>query len=453
MGSRAATRRERAAALTRSRARRAPGADSLRPVDHVMSHLFFFLFVAQIFSPLFGGVTLYLEVVVAVLHPRFVRWVWNLKPAPYPLAITVVTAAVLSVHSLSNLVKVAALIISVLYLVFAHRSGLFHLYRWITVSVALAVVQWTLVTIGTAGSRELARTLGPKALSEAVWGEHATQTFTNFYAVIGDSVRVSGLSREGGFFASLLVGTLMVIYLDPRSRYRTRHALTAGLGIMLSLSKTTFVLPGLYLLVRARRLINHIPSGLAVLAFFAVSAGWAVTNESTLVEQGNRSFLHRFGAYTVVSQMDPGQLLWGEGSISAYSGDVATTAGVRFEEFAGTGGFLLAHGIVGVALWLLAVHALGGSTTSVVYILGATVAVSPTTNQNFVVLAYFAALYLLPRFDVEQALAAVERKARDDARTGPRRGRRLALAAGGAGGAGRRGRAGAPASTHRVGHG
>ena len=47
--------------------------------------------------------------------------------------------------------------------------------------------------------------IGPNNIASLVWGNYATETFTNFYAVFEFGLpRTAGLSREAGFFASFL---------------------------------------------------------------------------------------------------------------------------------------------------------------------------------------------------------------------------------------------------------
>ena len=46
--------------------------------DRLAAHLFFLFFVAQILSPSFFGVTIYLEVLVIALTAGFWRWVTTL---------------------------------------------------------------------------------------------------------------------------------------------------------------------------------------------------------------------------------------------------------------------------------------------------------------------------------------------------------------------------------------
>ena len=48
--------------------------EKISKIESILSHLFYFFFTAQIFSPYIAGRTIYLEVLIALINPYFIQW-------------------------------------------------------------------------------------------------------------------------------------------------------------------------------------------------------------------------------------------------------------------------------------------------------------------------------------------------------------------------------------------
>src|SRR6185312_4670019 len=85
-------------------------------------------------------------------------------------------------------------------------------------------------------------------------------TFTNYYSVFA-LTRVGGLSREGGFFATLILNCILIYWIDHRERGYTSKPVRAMLvvGFILSLSKMSLVLIPAMLVIKYRRWVDRIP--------------------------------------------------------------------------------------------------------------------------------------------------------------------------------------------------
>lgn len=362
-------------------------------IDQLLSVAFAFLFIAQIFSPMLYGVTIYLEVVFALIHPKFVRWLLARPLSPkFALAILLFVVAI-SFSQPESLVKFAALAITVLYLAFLYDYNRFgRIFLMAGVSVLFALAQWLLSQVSPAA----ALSIGPEALSTAVWGEYATATWSNFYAVIGDNTRVAGLSREAGFFASLMVVLLVSSWFILRGKYRTFAVLVFAVGWILSLSKMSFALVPLVVLVWARKWIDKIPPLLSLMAFYLfayVAAAWV--RAIGLMDNDAASWLHRFGGFLLMPELSTRQLLFGEPSLAEINSPIASALYFWFQSAAGNGGFLVTYGLLGVLAWFMVMRSLEVTSAGLLFLLIASSNVNVATNQNFVVLAYFIAIYLM----------------------------------------------------------
>lgn len=362
--------------------------------ETILANFFFLLFVAQILSPQFGAVTIYLEVPVALLSPGFRRWIGHLKIGDILAVAFPLLLGIAALQGLENVAKLLALIVSVGYLAYTFRVGLFYLYRYVSLSVFVAIAQYILVRLNS----PLAVQIGPTAISEFIWGEHATATNTNFYAILGDAVRVSGLSREAGFFASLTMLTLAILlYTNPKGSWPIKVLLTIGFAV--SLSKISFALIPVIVIAfssRIRNLLDGVP--LVVTLAVATTGQYflAIRSISFLLQDGNMTFFHRFGANLYIGDVSLWQLLVGGGTPQARGAPFYQVM-QAFDEPAGLSGFIAVHGLILLGVWLVVIKGLGFTSSGLVVIILGTLNVDLFTNQNFVSLAYFLALLLASR--------------------------------------------------------
>lgn len=381
-----------------SRARLTPPAF----IDRVLTNAFYLFFIAQILSPYISGSTIYIEVIVALIHPRFWRWVLGISVPPRVVVSLAVLMGVLAFSGAANVVKVVSTIVTVLYLAFTWEDRRFLLFRYLAISVAWGVAQFVLI----GSNPDAALAIGPGAISEAIWGDYATPTYTNFFAVIGDDVRISGLSREGGFLAALIVASAAVLVLRARMEYLTSRvrrvsfvvcAVVLVVGFLLSISKISFVIVIVLALVLLRRHVDRIPMVAAFTGFMVLGIIGTSFLGTGLLDSSNQTFLHRLGGFLVLKDLDITQFLFGVSSLSDVHNVYAQRLETEFGSAAGAGGFIITYGVIVLLALLVVLASLRARATAVLIICVATLNVDFLTNQNFVSVAYFASLYLLPR--------------------------------------------------------
>lgn len=360
----------------------------------VFANLFFLFFAWQIFSPSYFGVTVYLECVVAACNPDFWRWLSSLKIRRAAVfGLTLLCAAYLF-SDLKSAVSEITTVLTVMYLVYSIERRAFYLFRYLAVSMLLALVQhYYLVR-----DPKLALDLGPTHLAHLVWGAHATGTYSNFYAAVGSVARVSGLSREGGFFAALLVVAICA-YVILRGRSKLYFLLLAA-AYYVSLSKMSFVLLPLAAVIRWRKQLDAVPWVLLMGIYATAVWIFASTHRAFLLDPRHGTYLDRFGSSLLYTSLTTKQ--WLSGATLAQVDSPIARLMTQEQGVVGSGisGYILHEGLITVSLFLVALHLLGIRGSGVLILCFATMDLDFRTSQNFVSIAYFLALYLVPRMEV-----------------------------------------------------
>lgn len=359
-------------------------------LEKILSNLFFLFFIAQILSPSIGDRTIYLEVLVAIINPFFIVWIKNQPIKKRYFFIYVAILAILVIGNISLAIKFFAISVGVLFLYYSYNRNIFFIKPYIVLSILLAVFQLYF----TFFNPELARLIGPTNIAQMIWGNYATATFTNFYTVFWFP-RVSGLSREAGFFASFLVAYILFLYLDNKNKHISSsylYKILLVVGYVVSFSKMSLVLIAVFVLNQLKYLIDKIPFLLTLLVFVLCLMFFWDSQRNYLLEYENITFLHRFGGYASLFDVDLLQLLFGINSPSEINTQLAYIVNEDLKNFAGFSGFILHNGILVVTILLVALYYMGISSTGLIILLLLTINVQLDTNQNFVVLSYFIIL-------------------------------------------------------------
>lgn len=356
-------------------------------LEKIFSHIFFFLFIMQILSPSIYGKTFYLEIFIALLNPFFLNWLKRKRIQPKHMLCTFGFLFISILGNFLTAAKILMIIIGVIYLYYSEERKVFYIRKYVAISICFAIVQFVFLFIDPG----FAMQLGPENISTMLWGEYATATNTNFYTIFL-LPRVSGLSREAGFFASLIVAVIFFYYL--RGKYE-KFELTfiekifLVIGYVLSFSKMSLVIFILFLFEKMKKILDYIPVIYIATSFVLLMMLIWNLNVEYLMQVENITFLHRFSAYVCLYELDWEQLFFGVKNTTNIDGYIAKLVNFYFEEFAGFGGFLLSNGILSVLMYLYVLYIFGVSGTGLLVLLLLTINVQLDTNQNFSVLAYF----------------------------------------------------------------
>ena len=144
-----------------------------------------------------------------------------------------------------------------------------------------------------------------------------------------------------------------------------------------------------YIVYSIRRVINVLPFYvIPVLWTFGMMVFWSFYQD-ILLDPSNLTFLHRFGSYVSLWNLDVNELFFGVDNIAKISSFVAHTMSYDYEYFGGFGGWLIMNGLLSAVLYFLILHRLHITSVGVLLFLLLSVNVQVDTNQNFIILAYF----------------------------------------------------------------
>lgn len=358
-------------------------------VESILAYLFFLFFTAQILSPNINSRTIYMELLIAIFNPFFWSWIKNkyfieIKIKYEYILVFFMLILIAILGHIETSIKLVINLFEVLYLFYLIDKNLWKLNIFIVISIIVAIMQFVLLFI----NYEWAMMISSTNISKMIWGEYATGTFANYYTLFFIP-RVSGLSREAGFFASFIVSILFYYYLRKEIKNRFLIKIMLIIGYILSFSKMSIVIFFLIIINKIKKLVNYIPYFFIIIFWFSIIAYIVYNNINYLIY--NETFLHRFGGYFSIFDMNIVEFLLGVehiNIITSYPAQMMENV-MGFSIFAGLSGFIIHNGFISAVCFFIILYILNVSTTGIIILLLLTINVQLDTNQNFVVLAYF----------------------------------------------------------------
>lgn len=356
-------------------------------IEHIYANLFFLFFTAQILSPYIAGRTIYLEVIIAVLNPYFWKWIYSknifcIYKINTKYIFTVLGLVLIAILGhINTSIKILVIFFCVIHLFYLYDKNLWKLNRYLIISILLGIVQFCFTFIDPL----FATIIGPNAISIFIWGDLATPAFTNFYTIFYFP-RVSGLSREAGFFASYIITVIFLSYLE-KNIYNKKICLLYFIGYIISFSKMSLAIIGVFLVNSLRRIINYIPFAIGIIIFISFFSIAVDFNKTFILD--NDTFLHRFSGYISLYNLDFMDILFGTNveKIGDYPSKLIIAG--NFTNFTGFSGWIIENGIIVLCIFFTILYLLGINIVGIYILLLFTINVSVDTNQNFVVLTYF----------------------------------------------------------------
>lgn len=364
-------------------------------MEKILANLFYLFFVCQIFSPYVNGMTIYIEVLIALFNPYFYLWLKRQKIPKEFFLFTLILSLVLCVSGVKHAANFLVIIILVSHLIYTFTENLFYLYRYLLISIGIGIIQIVLYFIDF----HYAILLGPNNISHLVWGSYATPTNTNFFPILY-FVRVSGLSREGGFFASLiLISILLTSELNFNSLKKLKIIKFAlCIGFAISLSKMSLILIPCWIIMKNRKIIDIIPTPISVISFIVFFLVFWSYNSNVLYNIEYATFLHRFGGYLAFKDLTIKQLLFGVENIHQINSIGIIKILDIYDNVAGFPGFIFNNGFFIFIAMVTGLALCGVKSSGFLILLLSTINVELLTNQNFVVLSYFFLFILNDKF-------------------------------------------------------
>lgn len=361
----------------------------------IIAYLFFIFFTAPILSPALNNFTIYLYWFIPFLDIYFAKEViYKIRNKKLFISFYAIILLLLILNKIVLMLKIITTATTVMYLFYAKRNGYFNIfYKFMVINVLIAITQFILIYIDP----NLAFLIGPTNISKSIWGRFATETFTNFYAVYS-LPRVCGLSREAGFFASLLCTTIIIYILDKDIKKNKLIVLLYSIGFVISFSKVSIIYLPIIIVLLMRKIINTIPIPIGITIFIVLVV---FISNNLLIDKyynsQNESIIHRISGYTVMSKMDFNYLITGVDTIDKIEGlekySFVGTLGKKFDQYAGIPNTIIHEGMIIFVIFIFVLMFMGVKFSGFLILTLISFTTSYFTSTSHIVLGYFIIFY------------------------------------------------------------
>lgn len=216
-------------------------------------------------------------------------------------------------------------------------------------------------------------------------------------------VRVSGWSREAGFFNSLIIIVALVYhYADKKVKKRKVQYILFLIAFIISFSKVSFLSIAIILVIKLKKYIDKIPFfiGIAIIILTGILTSEILlkTNQyDKAYSDSYITFAHRFGGYNVLKQINIEDILVGIDTIEELPQEIKDNNNFleniyELKSFCGVPEMIINNGIFIAILFFVLLRTFNIKTVGLFIITIATLTVDYTTQTSFVVLAYYLAL-------------------------------------------------------------
>lgn len=361
----------------------------------ICAHLFFIFFTCIIFSPYIKGKTIYLYGIIPFLDFFYLRWIVKQKVNKGLLIIWIGFIIVLVLYGdFEFIIRIFFIINTLYYLFYLKTIKLFSIfYDYIFLNIFVGILQFIYIYINP----KIAYLLGPENLAKTFLGSFAGPTNTNFYS-IGLLKRASGLSREVGFFASLIVITI-ILYIEDRDIKKSKWKnILLIIGFIISMSKMSPLLLVYIALKKMKKYLNKIPMIITVL----MSIIFLIIFSKYLFEKGvfiprHDTWNHRLGGYFIVLKYNLYHLIFPLKTISEISNNYPNLLFLkelsRLKTFTSISEIILHHGIIMFFTGILLLKKLKLKTSDFLLLTLLTFNTGYITVTSYVILTYFYIFY------------------------------------------------------------
>lgn len=268
--------------------------------SRILAHVFFLFFTCVVLSPAINEQTFYLYWLIPILDFRFILNIKKLNiKREILLCILSIVIILIIYEQFMTILRVCLIIYTLVYLKYLNENNYFYLlYKYMNLNIFIGVFQFMFGYINP----QIAYLIGPTNIANFIWRKYAGLTFTNFYS-IGFLKRASGLSREVGFFASLLI-IVIIIYLEDNKIKKSKiQYFIFFIGYIIGFSKMSFILPLYFILKRIRKYINIIPlsvgSTMIIIGLIVIST---YLNQCGYFDiKAHETWIHRLGGYFIIT--------------------------------------------------------------------------------------------------------------------------------------------------------
>lgn len=383
----------------------------------ILAILYFILFTTPILSPNVGfRNTIYLYWFIPLFDIDFLKFVIKIRPSKRLFILMISSLIIfLLLREFSTILKLGLLAETILYLFYTYKMKYLKYFFWgINLNVAIASLQFVTYYINP----DIATFLGPSNIAKLVWGDHATLTFTNMFTEFG-IVKVSGWSREHGFFnALMMMSFLLYYYFDFENKNKYQYFVFV-LGFIMSISKNSILILFIPIAILIKKYLNKIPIPIAFVLIIIVGCIVGILCENYGLYDPNvttnyESFIHRFSGYNVLLNISISDLLKGISSIGDlpnYIYEICPYLSyvVHYLEFCGLPALLIHHGIIVFIVYILLMNKfLNYKSFGFCVLTLVTITTTYITLTAFVCVAYFIFIYIENNYSFPSYLESVK---------------------------------------------
>ncbi|MBF7692804.1 hypothetical protein [Acinetobacter pollinis] len=290
----------------------------------------------------------------------------------------------------SSAFKILALFLGVSYLCIMDKEIYPKLKIAFYISCLFCLVQFIFYWFNPAFSSSIAGS----NLSTIIWGEKfATPGFVNQYEVLF-LPRMGGLSREAGFFASLVIIMALIIY--SREKTTLKEKILHSSAYIFSLSKVSFTNLLIIFLFPLRKVINKVPVAISIIALslsFIFLSNYINMSDNHFA-LANESVAHRLSSSYLIPRMKELDFIFGCIDIEnceyiVNSNLISDLAINKLYALTGLNGIFVNFGLIGFILLVFSFWWLGLKSFDVVVLTLISATVGIYTIDNFVILTYY----------------------------------------------------------------
>lgn len=345
--------------------------------------------IASVINPYLSGITVYLWFFLIPFDFLFIRRLNVMSKKVITILILWLLLCMVKID-LSSAFKILALFIGVSYLCIMDDKIFPKLKIAFYISCIFCIIQFIFYWFNPAFSASIAGS----NLSATIWGDKlATPGFVNQYELLF-LPRMAGLSREAGFFASLVIIMALIIYCRERTALKEKVLHISS--YIFSLSKVSFTNLIIVLLFPIRRIINKVPVAFTIvflsLTFILLSKHLNMSENHFAI--ANESIAHRLSSSYLIPRMKDNSFIFGCSDVTnceyIVNNNLISDLADR-ELYASTGinGVFVNFGLLGFLLFIFSFWWMKLKSFDFLILTLMTATVAVYTIDNFVMLTYY----------------------------------------------------------------
>lgn len=214
-------------------------------------------------------------------------------------------------------------------------------------------------------------------------------------------MRVSGWSREAGFFASLITITFMIYLCDKQKKKNIFQFILFAIGYFISFSKASFSFIILLIILLFKKQLTNIAYGVSVLTFIVtVIIASNYLEKNNVYVYANESIIHRISGYSIIADLNVSELLLGVDKIENINEQALKKHNYlsyiyKLQEFCGIPNLIVHYGMIIFFIFILLLRTIGFKTPEFLILTITTMTTDYFTSTSFVILTYFLCICLI----------------------------------------------------------